>query len=1392
MLNKLFVMACVCGLVVSAQGQALVELEPEYIGGLPGYNSSRPISISPDGSAAVGFAYNLNPNTQNTFVTTPKRLFRWTPLDGAVPFGEEIAGNLAITTSAHLSENGRAIAGRIEYTDNVYYWTVENGFTNILPAAEISVIYPNAISRDGSVVAGIAVSFANSPESYHVFRWTPQSGMELMTAPAGHQTTYAPQLISADGTIIAGGLNEGSQVFRPYRWATNQIQLLDLSAVNAAEIRDPSAMSDDGRVIAGAGRSTSNTVLHWVWVEGSPVQMIPFPSGATELRFAPRVRPDGSAVFGQAYKREAGFVLPTTAYWYIWTPSNGTQVVKQWTLPQTQTVDTNYIPTGTQSHDGMGLLLGAWHADEAYFEPEHYYFSSLGYRYALDRGSDEIERLMFPPSVSANVNYLGNAAYFLSADATAAVGSGTIYGFDPQFGIRYLYEHAYRWVSTAGFVVRNTSRLGNPQGALPGVSVRLRQSGSLVATNVTDARGRVFFSAQDVDFDALYDVELEAGNFRRTYQGIRPNEVIAGVTPIVLPVKLYQDIDNYLKVMETNDAFILSYDTSDARALLAAWNTDTPATVAVHAERDAALGRLLSATEAQATLYASAEKLSRDSGKMVASTIVAIMAYQKALADWDKVLKKQIAGQGDLAEYVARSVNFGVGSVLLSLQYAADQARAAFIASIKNDVPPWAAILLDQCIAAAVKGTLGGLSEGQWDATKGSTSARAALLESLILTLGDQVGGRILASAYVGVTESTLELAASRAEDRLGTGTVSQGYVASQGQVIAATERNDIALDASATVANVTKKVGYLANASVIAGKLPGLQVAALLGRTMRLLNIFATAGAAGNDLQSLYLTAFTDAPVSGDLAFFPPAPLSAVPSASTKSKRAFSGTPEPQAVAPASYTNRLHLLEDAVTANDTTNALTQGEFLLADEPALQAALVAEVLRIEALTGTADPARPALNAALAQLNAAMLTIQFARADMYLLIAHYLVPEITEPLDAPAEIYSQLLSALAAYRDALQTFEEAVALADAEATGIDVPPSLAVIEHGLHPASIDDTITPGPVEVRARVANIGGSTAEDVTVTLTPGTNSGPVTIFQLTNAAARVVGTLASGASTTLVWNGIATDISASGAGSAATYDLEMTLLTGTAANVSGGFIVESESTIFASLISDYSGTGSLTNFIEDADDDGESNGAELFFGTHPGQPGDAALWLDGAGQLPPVIRHQRSPVVPVDVRARYQWSGNLVDWRNSGDVDAGLGVTLNPVIMLGEGTNTQQIAVTPQITGASVTSLSFRVLLEQLPEDPPEPAPQPPEITAGPYNASEREGTTATFFVLTTGTEPMFYQWYKNGTLIPDAFDSDLVITNISIADNETAYHVRIINSGGSVTSSVAMLYLW
>jgi hypothetical protein len=80
------------------------------------------------------------------------------------------------------------------------------------------------------------------------------------------------------------------------------------------------------------------------------------------------------------------------------------------------------------------------------------------------------------------------------------------------------------------------------------------------------------------------------------------------------------------------------------------------------------------------------------------------------------------------------------------------------------------------------------------------------------------------------------------------------------------------------------------------------------------------------------------------------------------------------------------------------------------------------------------------------------------------------------------------------------------------------------------------------------------------------------------------------------------------------------------------------------------------------------------------------------------------------------------------------------------------------------------------------------PVITAPPFPQTVFIGDPATFHVEATGTEPMGYQWLRNGTPLAGAASNTLTFAT-SAGDDGVKFAVRVANNSGAVTSAPVVL---
>jgi hypothetical protein len=83
----------------------------------------------------------------------------------------------------------------------------------------------------------------------------------------------------------------------------------------------------------------------------------------------------------------------------------------------------------------------------------------------------------------------------------------------------------------------------------------------------------------------------------------------------------------------------------------------------------------------------------------------------------------------------------------------------------------------------------------------------------------------------------------------------------------------------------------------------------------------------------------------------------------------------------------------------------------------------------------------------------------------------------------------------------------------------------------------------------------------------------------------------------------------------------------------------------------------------------------------------------------------------------------------------------------------------------------------------------QPPVITSQPVSQTVTVGQPATFNVTATGTGPLTYQWFDNGTAITGATSSSYTTPAAASTANGSVFTVTVSNASGTVTSNPATL---
>jgi hypothetical protein len=84
---------------------------------------------------------------------------------------------------------------------------------------------------------------------------------------------------------------------------------------------------------------------------------------------------------------------------------------------------------------------------------------------------------------------------------------------------------------------------------------------------------------------------------------------------------------------------------------------------------------------------------------------------------------------------------------------------------------------------------------------------------------------------------------------------------------------------------------------------------------------------------------------------------------------------------------------------------------------------------------------------------------------------------------------------------------------------------------------------------------------------------------------------------------------------------------------------------------------------------------------------------------------------------------------------------------------------------------------------------PVAPYITMEPTDVLVTPGSNATFSVTAGGSLPLFYEWSTNHSVVPDATNFSITLTNVQLSQSGTVVSVKVLNQAGSTTSRDAVL---
>ena len=175
------------------------------------------------------------------------------------------------------------------------------------------------------------------------------------------------------------------------------------------------------------------------------------------------------------------------------------------------------------------------------------------------------------------------------------------------------------------------------------------------------------------------------------------------------------------------------------------------------------------------------------------------------------------------------------------------------------------------------------------------------------------------------------------------------------------------------------------------------------------------------------------------------------------------------------------------------------------------------------------------------------------------------------------------------------------------------------------------------------------------------------------------------------------------------------------------------------------------------------------------------------ASAVPPAVTSQpASATVMVGQTATFSVAASGTQpfnyqWQKNGAAISGATSTsyTTPATTTADNGSTFQVAISN--TGGTTSSVPATLNVNA--------DPVAPGIVTQPSNQSVLAGQTATFSVAASGTQPLTYQWQKNGAAISGAVSANYTTPATTSADNGSTFVVVVTNSAGTISSSPATL---
>lgn len=342
---------------------------------------SRAATVSATGTAVAGHGTSAD-GTPNRV-----EAFRWTEQTGMVGLGylSQLEGEKTSVANG-ISDDGSFVVGRswnsdgIVTWDEAFRWSTEQGMIGLgylnTHVSGYRFSFAVALASDGSTIVGTSSNSDGSNDWYEAFLWRETGGMVglgyLGQTADGSRNSYA-NAISADGTTVAGSSLNSDGIrdwYEAFRW-TEQDGMVGLGYLNefAIGVGSSSALkvSANGSTIVGAS-SNSDGVAGWMepfrWTASEGMVGLGRLSGATGDAGPTSMSADGSVIVGWSATSQIGDLAD-----FRWSAESGMQSVADWIGPE---VDLTGLFLGSKfgfttgntfvSADGKTVSGTLWHS----------------------------------------------------------------------------------------------------------------------------------------------------------------------------------------------------------------------------------------------------------------------------------------------------------------------------------------------------------------------------------------------------------------------------------------------------------------------------------------------------------------------------------------------------------------------------------------------------------------------------------------------------------------------------------------------------------------------------------------------------------------------------------------------------------------------------------------------------------------------------------------------------------------------------------------------------------------------------------------------------------------------------------------------------------------------